>query len=82
MNADTVDILVTKGHFDPNVAIAMAEAMDVATGKGSAESKTDFSMALNRAKSDILCQIYKALYWHAFILVICGFFLVGIAKHL
>jgi hypothetical protein len=40
MDSATVDILVSKAHFEPARAVAVAEAMDMAIQKGFTEPRS------------------------------------------
>lgn len=72
MRVETVDILVDKAHFEPQVAVAIAQAMDVAmeekwrdrqlvTGSMLAEAKGELKAEIHAGKSDLLRHLYAAI---------------------
>jgi hypothetical protein len=90
MKPATVDILIEKAHFEPRIAIAVAEAMDEAieTKKSAAQwvsapvltatvelFDSKWSARLAETRSDILRHLYSAILGQFVILVgLCCFF--------
>jgi len=59
MKAETVDILVEKAHFEPQVAVAVALAMDVALEEKTWDRQLVTMTALAEGKSEVLTRIER-----------------------
>lgn len=59
MRVETVDILVEKAHFEPQVAVAVAQAMDVAMEEKMRDRQLVTVTALAEAKGELVMRIER-----------------------
>lgn len=59
MRVETVDILVEKAHFEPHVAVAIAQAMDVAMEEKMYDRQLVTVSVLGEAKGELVMKIER-----------------------
>jgi proline dehydrogenase len=59
MKVETVDILVEQAHLEPQVAVAVAQAMDVAMEENMRDRQLVTVTALAEAKGELLTRIER-----------------------